>query len=140
MPLTTISVGVGSRSRSLRESKIDRMREAKRQVQTLALHRGAKADAHELELLLVALGDALHHVREVRAGRARLHALLLDAAEIDRQLLLALHDLDARRAQLSEPLAPLMVTPASLIVAVTPWGRSTGLFALLMAGATLGRP
>src|SRR4051812_27141480 len=51
----------------------DRMREAERQVQVLALHRRAIADADELELALVTLADAEHDVREMRTDRARDH-------------------------------------------------------------------
>src|SRR6185503_19410270 len=51
----------------------DRVREAERQVQVLALRRRAVADADELELALVALADAVHDVREVRADRTRHH-------------------------------------------------------------------
>src|SRR6185436_2007754 len=50
---------------------LDRVREAERQVQLLALHGGAVADTDELELLLEALRHARDHVRQVRARRAR---------------------------------------------------------------------
>src|ERR1700722_6710826 len=48
---------------------IDQMRVAQSQGEALRLHRGAKADTPELELLLVPLGDARDHVREMSAGR-----------------------------------------------------------------------
>src|SRR5678815_604692 len=40
---------------AFRDREVHRVREAEREVQHLALHRGAVADAHELELALVAL-------------------------------------------------------------------------------------
>src|ERR1035441_2109200 len=43
-----------------------RMREAQREIQCLAGHLRAKADAHEFELAVVTLGHALHHVRQMR--------------------------------------------------------------------------
>src|SRR6185295_4755687 len=52
---------------SRRNRILDRVREAERQVQFLALHGGAIADADELELLFEALRDTRHHVRNVRA-------------------------------------------------------------------------
>src|SRR5678815_4683016 len=55
----------------------DRVREAERQIQVLALRRRAIADADELELALVALADAVHDVREMRADRAGDHVCLL---------------------------------------------------------------
>src|SRR6185295_9659942 len=69
----------------------DRMRKAEREVQRLALHGGAEADALELELLLVALGHAEDHVGEMRARGARLHARLF-TRELHRELLLFLLD------------------------------------------------
>src|SRR5215469_13886293 len=61
--------------RRLRHRDLDAFRDridhvvavAERELQVLALHRGAIADAGDLELLLEALGDALDEVRDLRA-------------------------------------------------------------------------
>jgi len=55
------------------------VREAERQVEVAALRLRAVADAHQLELLLVALRHALHQVCDVRTQRARVHQRLLAA-------------------------------------------------------------
>src|SRR6202167_1896761 len=62
-----------------------RVRETERQVQYLAGHLGAKADADQLELALIALGHAQDHVRQVRAHRAGGHARLAGALVFHRQ-------------------------------------------------------
>ena len=97
MPLTTISVWLGvSMVMPSGNRIIDQMREAERQGQALGLHRGAIADADQLELLLVALGHARDHVRQVRARRARDGVRAFGArARLDREVLVLLHDLDA---------------------------------------------
>src|SRR5262245_41550320 len=69
----------------------DRVREAERQVEVLAGERGAIADTDQLQLLLVALADALHHVVEKRARGTRGAAVLaldgaLDLAALDLDL------------------------------------------------------
>jgi len=53
---------------------------AERELQVLALQRGAIADAGDLELLLEALGDAENQIRHLRARGAvhRLRAVGLD--------------------------------------------------------------
>src|SRR6185436_18753302 len=79
---------------AVRDREIHRVREAEREVQRLALHGGAIADAHELELLLVALGHAFDHVRQVRARGAGGHAAAF-AVVLDLQLLVLLLDGDA---------------------------------------------
>ena len=91
MPLMRISVTVGvSIDDALGDRVLHRVREAERQVQGLALHLGAKADAYQLELALVALGDARHHVRQMRAGGSRLHAHGTQALVLHIQLLIGL--------------------------------------------------
>jgi hypothetical protein len=73
------------------------MRKAERQAQLLALGHGTVADAHELELLLVALRHALHQVREVRAQRAGMHQRLLVALrDLDADVIAFLHQAQAR--------------------------------------------
>src|SRR5690349_20252350 len=59
---------------AFRDREIHGMREAEREAQHLALHRGAVTDADELELALVALRHARHHVRDVRARGTGRHA------------------------------------------------------------------
>src|SRR5688572_17917080 len=93
---------------ALRDRVLHRMRKPERQVQGLALHRGAKADAHELELALVALRHARHHVREMRAGGARDHREALAVAVLHAELLLFLHHRHAARdREIERPLGAL---------------------------------
>src|SRR6185312_7519808 len=80
----------------LRNRENHRVREAEREIERLALHLRAKADTHELELLLVALGDALHHVGQVRARGAGECTRLAGVGVLDLQALLRLHDGDTR--------------------------------------------
>src|ERR1700721_1621300 len=56
---------------AVRNRVVDQVRIAQRQRQALRLYRGAVADADQLELLLIALGDAGDHIRQVRASGAR---------------------------------------------------------------------
>src|SRR6201996_9545009 len=53
---------------SLRRLDRDRVGEAERQLEVFPFQRGAVADALDLEALLEAVGDALDHVRDQRAG------------------------------------------------------------------------
>ena len=67
MPLTMISVGVGtSKEMPARGVIDDRMRVADGELEVLAAERGAVADALDLQALLEALRDALDHVRDQR--------------------------------------------------------------------------
>src|SRR3984893_18713307 len=68
---------------------VDEVRIAQGQRKTLRLDGGTVADTHELELLLVALGHARDHVREMRERRARdgVQALAV-AAGLDGKMLL----------------------------------------------------
>ena len=111
--------------------EVHRMREAERQVQGLALHRGAEADAHQLELALVALGDAGDHVGQVRARGAG-----TDAGTARRRcsctcsvLSFSATDTPLASGRLSEPLAPLIVTTSA---------RNGGGHALRQANRILG--
>src|SRR6185437_3355332 len=79
---------------AFRDREVHRVREAEREVEGLALHLRAKADAHELELLLVTLGDAPHHVGEVRAGGAGERTRLAGIGVLHLQALLRLDDAD----------------------------------------------
>ena len=114
MPLIRISVWRRRLDRdAFRNRIVHRVREAERQVQHLALHRGAEADADQLELLLVALGHARDHVREVRARGAGLHARgRRRSTYFTASCLVLLLDLTRRSsaAALRVPLAPLIVT------------------------------
>ena len=93
---------------ALRDREVHRMGEAERQVERLALHLRAEADADELELLLVALGDAPHHVGEVRARGARERARLARVGELHLEVLLRLHHADARaEREAQRPLGAL---------------------------------
>src|SRR5690606_32396733 len=62
-------LGLGRRAQgdALRRREHDRVREAQREVEVLALDSGAVANAHQLELALEALGDAVDHVGDDRA-------------------------------------------------------------------------
>ena len=67
MPLTTTRVGWGtSNSMPLGRRDRDGVRVADRELEVLALQLRAVADALDLEALLVAVGDALDHVRDER--------------------------------------------------------------------------
>src|SRR4051812_9788168 len=59
---------------AFRNREVHGVGEAEREAQRLALHRGAVTDADELELALVALRHARHHVGQVRARSAGRHA------------------------------------------------------------------
>ena len=66
-----ICVGCGARQLdSLRRLVLDRVREAKRELQPVGPRLRLVADADELELLLEALGHALDHVGDERARQA----------------------------------------------------------------------
>ena len=82
MPLTMISVWLGvSIAMPFGHRVLDRMREAEREVQLLALHGGAITDADELELASRSPSvTPVHHVRDQRARRARDRALRERAA------------------------------------------------------------
>src|SRR6185437_10654465 len=79
---------------SFRDREVHRVGEAEREVEGLALHLRAKADAHELEFLLVALGDTPHHVGEVCARGAGERARLTWIGVCDLEALLRLHHAD----------------------------------------------
>src|ERR1700733_2388463 len=81
---------------AVRNRVVDQVRIAQRQRQALRLHRGAVTDADQLELLLVALGDAGDHIRQVRASGARDGVQAFGAGiGLYFQMLVLLHDLDA---------------------------------------------
>src|SRR6185437_2556942 len=70
---------------ALRDRIVDVVREAELQIELLALHRRAIADAGDLQLLLETLGHSGHQIGDLRARGApqRARALAL-AARLDR--------------------------------------------------------
>src|SRR3546814_362084 len=86
-----LGLGRGADRDPVRGLEQHRVRKAQRQVQVLALHRGAVTDADQLELALEAFGHAMHHVGDDRAQGAGDGDLLGIAG---RQLRLAILDLD----------------------------------------------
>ena len=78
------------------------MREAQGQREALRLNGGAITYTHQFKFLLIALGDAHHHVRQVRARGPRdgVQAFRVGCCACIRfhfhfQMLVLLHDLDA---------------------------------------------
>ena len=100
------------------------MREAQRQIQRASLDRGAKADAHEFELTVVALAHSRNHVREMRTRRTGdcLRCPRHPAPPTSRRGLLFLFDRDAglERERQSCPSLPSRSPTASATVALTP--------------------
>src|SRR5262249_53571930 len=92
---------------AFRRLEHDRVGKTKRQVQVPALQRRAIADADQLELALIAFGDALDHVRQQRTRRAG-HLGIAGVFRLQLHLG-ALHaDLHAlRRGELQRALRPL---------------------------------
>src|SRR5882757_8820881 len=81
---------------AVRDRIIDEMRKTQRQREALRLHGGAVADAHEFELLLVALRDARDHVREMSTRCARDGVQPFGGrTRLDREVLVLLYHLDA---------------------------------------------
>ena len=82
---------------------------AERELQVLALHRGAVADAGDLELLLEALGDAFNQIRDLGARGAvqRPGALGLAARGNPDLAVLELHVHVVMDDKLKLPLRPL---------------------------------
>src|SRR5690606_1216462 len=86
-----LGLGRGADGDALGDLEQHRVREPQRQVEVLALHRGAVTHAHQLELALEALGNAVHHVGDDRAqGTGDGDPLRIRV----RQLRLAVLDLD----------------------------------------------
>src|SRR5690606_11416725 len=86
-----LGLGRGADRDPFRGLEQHRVRKAQRQVQVLALHRGAITDADQLELALEAFRHAVHHVGDDRAqGSGDGDAL----GVVARQLRLAVLDSD----------------------------------------------
>src|SRR4051794_35759825 len=85
---------------ALRCLDVDRVREPQRELQVRALQRRTVADADDLEALLVALGHALDHVRDERAGepvQAAVEPVVGGPLHHDRAVVLADGDLGVER-------------------------------------------
>jgi len=81
---------------AVRNRIVDQVRITQGQGQALCLDGGAITHADQLELLLVALGHARDHVRQVRARGARDGVQAFRAGfRLHFQMLVLLHDLDA---------------------------------------------
>ena len=105
------------------------MREAEREVERLALHLGAVTGADELERLHVAVGGALDHPVDDRAGEA-LEARAVAAGDGRDDVELGALDLDLhvrreRRARAC-PFGPFTSILPFATVTVTPFGSATG--------------
>jgi hypothetical protein len=69
LPVTVISVGFGTADRDPLRDLVDHVvAVTERELQVLALHRGAVTDAGDFELLLEALGDAFDQIRDLGAS------------------------------------------------------------------------
>ena len=130
MPLTTMRVGLGDlEGDALRGVDDDGMAEPEREADgARALGLGPVADAHDLQLLAEAGGDAHHHVVDERAGEpVEAAALTLVVRSLD-------HDVPSSwRTEMapgitreSVPLGPFTVTVRSPMVTSTPLGTVMG--------------
>ena len=130
MPEMTISVGFGhSIVMSGRDRILDLVAVAEVELQVLALHRGAVADAVDLQPALEALGHARDQVRHHRArhapGRARLLRLVARHRPRCGRLPSSPRCRRPRRRR-ARPSAPSPTTFWPSTVAVTPLGSVTG--------------
>ena len=129
MPRTTTRVGCGtSKLDTLRRLHRDGVREAERELDVRALRGGTVADALDFEPLLVALRDALDHVRDERARQAVERAVV---GAVGRPLTPARRrpraiDMSARKSCASEPFGPWTVTGPARSRSRRPSGTGMG--------------
>ena len=132
MPTMLISVGFGTVIAMPSGIVIDHVvAVAERELQVLALQRGAVTDAGDLELLLETLGDALDQVRDLRARGAvqRAGAVgLVARRDLDRAVL-ELHVDVVVDDELKLALRPLHLDGLTLDARGDARGDRDGLFA-----------